>query len=401
MNFELLKHFIKEYKINFERVNKQELYKWKAVKCFQDNWDIDSPFFDKMIKSSLEQTKNLMDSGQYFPKRMMFHYSEQKPEEVRALFKDLYDEEVDLLTRIENFQSGIESINNSLYPSKKSYQDKRAVVVYLTLKFPERYYFYKYEMYLVSSQKLNLHYLPKMGQRENLGHFNNDCELIRYELAKDQELLKLHKGRFDETCYIDENLNILTQDFLYAVQKHLETGSFTSKERKQSVSKIETESVENIETTSENQNSFKGQIINFIQNGIENKRIGDLGELWVIDFERAKLKSANKEKLSNKVKHISKEEGDGTGFDISSFDINGNPIFIEVKTTKGKANSTMFISKTELERSIIEKDNYFLYRLYNFNENEQKGDLLILQGDLTTLCNCPTTYKINLNTHTS
>lgn len=64
--------------------------------------------------------------------------------------------------------------------------------------------------------------------------------------------------------------------------------------------------------------------------------------------------------------------------------------------TKGRQNSTFFVTRNELERSKIEKDNYYLYRLYNYNEHNNTTDLLIIRGVLTNICEFPTTYKINL-----
>lgn len=104
---------------------------------------------------------------------------------------------------------------------------------------------------------------------------------------------------------------------------------------------------------------FTPRSTNYIQNNIENKRIGDLGELWIVELERKKLENTGKIKLAQKVRHISKEEGDGHGYDIQSFDENGNEIFIEVKTTKGALNSTFFITRNELERSKIDSNKYF------------------------------------------
>lgn len=396
MNRQILRQYIQEYKLNFDRVSQQEIYKWKAVKCFQDNWDIDADNFYKMLVVSIKQTQNLLKSGQYFPLRMLMHYSEQRPNEVRKLFKQLFNEEEDILERIENFQKEINEINTELFPGKNSYQDHRAVIVYLTLRFPERYFFYKYQMFKDFSEKAELIYKPISGRIENIGHFNSQCELIRYELSTDQELLKLHKNRLTEDCYFDENLNILTQDFIYAVARHLNQPT--------KIKKIEvTETIEvNILSTelssSTESPSFKGRIINHIQNNIENKRIGDLGELWVMKHEIEKLKKANKHNLIDQIKHISKNEGDGTGFDIQSFDRQGNKIFIEVKTTKGRQNSTFFVTRNELERSKKEQGNYYLYRVYHFNEETETAKLLIIKGDLTNLCEFPTTYKINLTT---
>lgn len=395
MNRQILKQYIDEYKLNFDRVNQEEIYKWKAVKCFQDNWDIDAENFYEMLLASLRLTKNLLDSGQYFPLRMIIQYAEKRPTETRQIFKNLYNEEEDLFERIQNFQTDINAINADLFENKKSYQDQRAIIVYLVLRYPERYFFYKFEMFKQFSEKLELIYKPVKGHIENIGHFNSQCELIRYELSLDQEILKLHKNRITADCYYDENLNILTQDFIYAVSRHLnqtfEVAASTAKEITETIA-LSTEL-----STSAEQLNFRGRTVNYIQNSIDNKRTGDLGELWVMRHEIEKLKRANKHNLIDQIKHTSKDEGDGTGFDIQSFDSEGNKIFIEVKTTKGRKNSTFFVTRNELERSKIEKDKYYIYRLYNYNEKTESTDLLIIKGDLTNLCEHPTTYKINLS----
>ena len=396
MNRQILRYYIDEYKLNFDRVNQQEIYKWKAVKCFQDNWNIEAKNFYEMLLASIRLTQNLLKSGQYYPLRMLMHYSEQRPNEIRDLFRQLYNEEIDVFERIENFQSGIDTINNELFPGKNTYQDHRAIIVYLTLRFPERYFFYKFKMFNQFSQKLDLIYKPVRGRVENISHFNSQCELVRHELSLDQELLKLHKNRITDDCYYDENLNILTQDFIYAVAIHLDQQP-ASLSTKVTTEITETKVLSTETTSSPDQLSFHGRTVNYIQNGIENKRLGDLGELWVMKYEIQKLKNANTKSLISKVKHTSKDEGDGTGFDIQSFDLNGNKIFIEVKTTKGSQNSTFYVTRNELERSKVEKDNYYLYRLYNYNEQTDTADLLIIKGDLTNLCEFPSTYKINLN----
>ncbi len=390
MNRQILNHYIGEYKRNFDLVNQYEIYKWKAVKCFQDNWNIDADNFYKMLVSSFTLTKNLMDSGQYFPLRMLVQFAEFRPDEVRRLFKNLYNEEEDLYKRINSFQIGINEIHNAFFQNKSSYQDSRAIIVYLTLYYPERYFFYKFEMFKKFSNILELTYKPVKGRIENIGHFNSISELIRHELSLDQELLKLHKNRISAECYYDENLNILTQDFNFAATNPEATKATKATEATEL-------NVLSIELVSVNEQiSFRGRMVNFIQNGIENKHLGDLGELWVMKYEIEKLQKANKHNLIDKIKHTAKDEGDGAGFDIQSFDSDGNIIFIEVKTTKGAKNSSFFISRNELERSKIEKDNYYLYRLYNYEEQKDIANLLIIKGELTTLCEFPTVYKVNL-----
>lgn len=394
MNRQILRQYIDEYKLDFDRVNQQEIYKWKAVKCFQENWNIEATNFLKMLSNSIRLTQNLLKSGQYFPLRMLEHYATQRPDELRELFRNLYVEENDIYQRIEDFKNGTKAINDSLFPGKNTYQDHRAIIVYLTLHYPERYFFYKFEMFKQFSKLLEVTYRPVQGHIENIGHFNSLCELVRYELSNDQELLQLHKDRITSDCYNDINLNILTQDFIYAVSQHLNQQQSLVSASSLSP-KVNEVSATNL-STSTDQLTFKGRTVNFIQNNIDNKRIGDLGELWALKYEIDKLKQIGLHNLIDKIKHTAKDEGDGIGYDIQSFDGNGQKIYIEVKTTKGGKNSTFYITRTELERSKIEKENFYLYRLYNFNEDNDTADILIIKGDLTNLCGFPTTYKINL-----
>ena len=68
----------------------------------------------------------------------------------------------------------------------------------------------------------------------------------------------------------------------------------------------------------------------------QSKKIGLAGELYVYQYEYDKLKKLNKDDLANKIiKHF--EIYEYPGWDITSFDKDGNKIFIEVKSTKSKS----------------------------------------------------------------
>ncbi|WP_310993013.1 DUF3883 domain-containing protein [Aequorivita marina] len=395
MNKLIVKSYIQEYKDEFDRINSQELYKWKAVKQFQANWNIDSPDFAKMLEISLSKTANLLDSYNTFPYRMVCENAEQSPEVVRGMFKNLFNEEIDLTERVKTFRADFKTLNENNFDGKNDYQGQRAVVVYLTLRFPERYFFYKYGMFKSFAEIINYHYEPKKGSYENIVQFQSLCELIKHELENDQELIKLHKERIDDDCYYDKNLKILTQDFVYAVVRHLEIKEITSKEKSNGTLELSQSSTTGIEVI-ETGIDFKPRTINHVQNNIENKRIGDLGEIWVVHYEKEKLRNSGKPSLASKVEHTAKNLGDGAGFDILSFDENGNKKYIEVKTTKGAVNSTFYITRNELERSLVEKENYYIYRLYDYDDETDNGKLLILNGQLTNLCKVPLTYKVTM-----
>ena len=136
--------------------------------------------------------------------------------------------------------------------------------------------------------------------------------------------------------------------------------------------------------------------MNHQKKNAQNKRLGDLGELWVLQQERKRLVAEGRKDLSEKVDHISMNQGDGAGYDILSYDKYGNEILIEVKATKGSLHSPFYITRNELERSIRDDEKYRLYRVYNFNVDTQHGQLHIFEGSLTNLCAVPTQYQVLL-----
>lgn len=54
---ERLKKLVEEYKADFKDYISRELYKWEAVKHFQDNWDLDAEDFPVMLSNSLSLNK--------------------------------------------------------------------------------------------------------------------------------------------------------------------------------------------------------------------------------------------------------------------------------------------------------------------------------------------------------
>ncbi len=326
---------------------------------------------------------------------MLLENIKKYPERIREMFQLLYDEDFDMLERVENFRNDFRTLSKKVFPEKKNhYQDHRAVIVYLTLMYPERYFFYKFGMFKKFAERIDYAHKPIKGRVENIGLYQNLCELVRYEIEKDQELLNLHENRLDNNCYRDKDYNVLTQDFIYAVAQRFD--DIKIQETKTVEVFIENEISSSELNTKIDSPNFTPSIINHMQNNAENKRIGDLGEIWIYKHEKEFLESHDKKKLAEKVEHVAKIKGDGLGYDILSFELDGNPKYIEVKTTKGNKNSTFFVTRNELEKSIIEKDSYFLYRVYEYDEENEKGKILKIKGELTNICSTPVNYKVTL-----
>ena len=124
--------------------------------------------------------------------------------------------------------------------------------------------------------------------------------------------------------------------------------------------------------------------INFIEKEQRNKVLGFNGEQLVLEYEKWRLGAIGKEKFIDKVEWISEEQGDGAGFDILSKNNNGTDRYIEVKTTKLGKLTPIYLSRNELKFSNINTENYYLYRVFEFNRNPK---LFTRNGSLGEVCN--------------
>ena len=70
--------------------------------------------------------------------------------------------------------------------------------------------------------------------------------------------------------------------------------------------------------------------------------------------------------LARKVRWVAAEDGDGAGYDVSSFDERGRARLIEVKTTNGSARTPFYLSRNE--RSVGEErpSEWRIYRVHLF-----------------------------------
>lgn len=131
--------------------------------------------------------------------------------------------------------------------------------------------------------------------------------------------------------------------------------------------------------------------INYIEREQNNQRIGILGEEIVIKYEKWNLVKIGKENLADTIEWISRDKGDGAGFDILSRYPNGKDKYIEVKSTKLSKETPFFFSRNEMDFSIRHSNDFHLYRLYNL---EDQAKMFIKKGNLKSICHStPMTFK--------
>jgi hypothetical protein len=129
---------------------------------------------------------------------------------------------------------------------------------------------------------------------------------------------------------------------------------------------------------------FKGSLEFYTELEKTKMTIGQKGELIILESERRRIKNEYGDPFLNRVIHSSVKIGDGLGYDIQSFK-KDREIYIEVKTTTGSFWSNLYFTRNEFATMDSLNDQYYLYRICNFDLETNEGDLFIFEGKETIL----------------
>ena len=126
-----------------------------------------------------------------------------------------------------------------------------------------------------------------------------------------------------------------------------------------------------------------------------NRALGRAGEERIVLHERSSLVAAGRDDLAGRVRWVSDRDGDGAGYDIASFEPDGRPRLIEVKTTNGWERTPFHISRRELDVADTVRDEWCLVRLWNFARAPRAFELRPpLQAHVSLM---PTSFQAQLH----
>lgn len=228
-----LKPYIEWYKRNWEYLQRLEDYKWDALDKFQKNFDIEAEEFSAMLNNSYDSDLNLLATGSFYnPLGGIKKLAKHAPEEMRAAFRALYDDQASLAHRVDAFLATFATIYDRLAAEGTikaggyDKQSERAVSVYLAFNNPTQYYIFKPSLWwdFVSQTEL---VFPSLSSFESkLTGYQLMCDHIREVLMQDGELLTLLNTSQPND---PSEGHLLTQDFLYGIGVHFV--DFNSKPR--------------------------------------------------------------------------------------------------------------------------------------------------------------------------
>lgn len=130
---------------------------------------------------------------------------------------------------------------------------------------------------------------------------------------------------------------------------------------------LDSEIPEKLPTIREPERKYMAVKLNYSEREQANRKLGERGEAFVIQYERHRLEALGRADLAREVEWSSKDRGDGLGYDVRSFTPDqDSEFFIEVKTTNSGKYQPFFITDNELEFSKEKSAQYSLYRVFDF-----------------------------------
>lgn len=208
---------------NGESYWEEEEFKWRGIKTFQDNWDLDTQNLSDMIKRSLYGVSHMMVSQARFPEGMIEDFAEREPDTVRAMFKDLFDESKDIVERFHSFKQKsadlLERVGNG---AKNHFQDERTIALYLWLRYPDKYYVYQYTQARNLSIALGSDHRIIKGRldsniREWLALYNEVTELMKQK----PEVRSWETQGMTAEHYPDPEYRMLATDLAYCYTERI------------------------------------------------------------------------------------------------------------------------------------------------------------------------------------
>lgn len=396
MNYNMVLELLNSYKRNFNRINVEESYKWRAVKKFRDTWNPQDINFFEMLSEALSETGNLLEANNFYIRSSILRIANVYPELVRAAFKELYDESLPVIHRIDCFleqsKNWVDNVkNDNLLPgsAQTTKADLRATTVFLFLRYPEKYYLYKYDMAKEFIAMVNDDLHIKMGHTGSVLAYMELCSAVNEIIREDSELCLMHFKRLNSSHYVDDSFHLLTQDFIYSCTKHLTEWNELPAHFHPIYEEPEIFVMDYLPETEKLEINLQGKFTDYEKKNAQNCAIGRIGEHAVFEY----LKRTYGDKA--KVYHDSQIKGDGLGYDIR-IKTDNQIIFIEVKSTTGNAVTPFYFTANELEKSKNAGEAFQLWRVYYLNRTTNFFRCNIYKGSLETLTSNPVNYYATL-----
>lgn len=355
-------HLIEKYiDVLEENGEPNETYKYLAINTFQENWDLDAEDFHQMFRASFSKVANLLyqNSWGFIEKSAQLF-----PDEAKEMFRNLYDESIEVSQRIKTFQVESENILPKVRQALNrnninAQQDERTISVYLAFRFPEKYMLYKADYYKNFCEQLNIK-TKKAGERFlHLQELAN--QIIQENLLNDTSFIDTYRKFYPKPSWEDQYLMI--QNVLYVVFRDAKDFNLLELFKKFDKKQLE-EYYDFLDSIIENF-GFQEDDKRLVFNADKNKIVFTIGQRYIwntatIGKDDYKFRTISEQQISNNFVNF---DGSPTAYlcklnDISEAQKNKQSVFnsIENELNRTQISGYSKYNKKELERMAFDID---------------------------------------------
>ena len=200
----------------------EEYFKWKAIACFQKNWNIESNNLFDTFSKAVEKTSVLLDGGHSAPSsgiKALLKIPDEV-EFVREAFRQLFTPTEDLTVRDSLVEKFILDINSRIkkYWPNDSYKPQtiRSTLCYLALAAPKQNYFYMFKKAENWANNTEYGFDIGSGSSFSLPIYYKMCDELVSEIKVDPRLQKCNEARTQKAgVNIDDDFHTLAYDIIY------------------------------------------------------------------------------------------------------------------------------------------------------------------------------------------
>lgn len=358
----VISHITEEYIDILEKNgDPNEAYKYLAIDTFLHHWDLEAEDFHKMLRASFSKVANLLyqNSWGFIEKSARLF-----PDEVRAMFRDLYDKSVEISQRIKTFQAESEKLLPKVRQALNrtninAQQDERTISVYLAFRFPEKYMLYKADYYKSFCERLNIK-TKKTGERFlHLQELAN--QMIQENLLNDNNFINTYRKFYPKPNWDDTYLMI--QNILYVVFRDAKDFNLLELLKKFDKKQLE-EYYDFLDSIIENF-GFQEDDKRLVFNADKNKIVFTIGQRYIwntatIGKDDYKFRTISEQQIS---KNFVNFDGSPTAFlcklnDVSEAYKNKQSIFNSIENELKRTQISGFskYNKKELEKMAFDVD---------------------------------------------
>ena len=214
---DLVQKYVDHIQRDPEFYKEDEGYKYRAVATFRKHFYLESENLGKMLEKALSDSRNLIESGQYYPRRMLLQYAENDPDYVRTQLRKLLDGSGDIAQRVDGF---IQNLNDHFEEEgEQSYFDYRFVSFFLAAYDPYNYMYVKFSEFNKVAEMVGKDPVRKGSDGERYKAFLEFAKQIRDVLKENNSFCKTHEKITESFDYKDPSYSWGTTDFLFRVAR--------------------------------------------------------------------------------------------------------------------------------------------------------------------------------------